>query len=198
VAILAGGESRRMGRDKGSLPVAGVPMLARVLAAVRASGLRVVIVGRPDVAAIVGDDGLPRIADDAPGNGPLGGIATALRVTGGSLLAVACDMPLMTPDALLWLAGQTPLAAHRDGVITLNGGRYEPLFSIYSHAALPLIESLLARRERALRALIAAGDFLHIEAPPTIVPALANINTPEELGEVERGGGWRRERTTKA
>jgi molybdopterin-guanine dinucleotide biosynthesis protein A len=173
-----------MGRDKGSIPVAGVPMLARVLAAVRASGLRVVIVGRPDIVAVDGCDDVPRIPDDAPGNGPLGGIATALRVTSGSILAVACDMPLMTPDALLWLAGHISLAGHRDGVITLNGDRHEPLFSIYSHAALPLIESLLARRELALRGLISAGDFLHAEAPPSIAPTLANINTPEELGEM--------------
>src|ERR1700693_5380089 len=97
--ILAGGESSRMGVDKGLLEVAGVPMI------VRAARLAESVVGAP--AVVVGTPekyrglGLRAIADDWPGCGPLGGIATALRASEADWnLIVACDLPYLTRE---WL-----------------------------------------------------------------------------------------------
>ena len=77
--ILAGGESSRMGVDKGLLEIAGVPMIVRAAALVE-SVVRapVVVVGAPEKYSGLG---LRAIADDWPGCGPLGGIATALRAS---------------------------------------------------------------------------------------------------------------------
>ena len=191
VAVLAGGESRRMGREKGSLMVAGIPMLVRVLDAALATGLPVAVVGRSRIAALDGygrGKEVLRLTDDVPGSGPLGAIATALRATGGMVLGVACDMPRLTPEAILWLADRALSAGDRHGVATLNGGRPEPLFSTYSPSVLPLMESLFARGERALHALITAGDFAHIAIPDDHLPALLNINTPDDLRGIGEGG----------
>jgi molybdopterin-guanine dinucleotide biosynthesis protein A len=59
------------------------------------------------------------LADAAPGSGPLGGLATALarvRATGGDgVLAVACDMPRLSADALRWLLDQAAAALAAGG-----------------------------------------------------------------------------------
>jgi molybdopterin-guanine dinucleotide biosynthesis protein A len=65
-------------------------------------------------------------------------------------------------------------------VIVDNGGQWEPLFSIYKGACLPLIEANLAAGRRSLHALIKAGEFNFVEAPPEISALLVNVNTPED------------------
>src|SRR5271170_8361327 len=92
--ILAGGESSRMGRDKALLELNGVVLI------VRAADLVESVTG---ACAVVGDSvrleglSLRVIADDFPGAGPLGGIATALRTSNaGWNLIVACDLPYLT------------------------------------------------------------------------------------------------------
>lgn len=185
VAIMAGGGSRRMGRDKAELSVGGMPMLGRVAGAALATGLPVMVVGRERGEGIGGP---LFIRDDAPGNGPIGGIATALRHAGGPVLAIACDMPLLTTEALLWLAATAIDAGDHDGVVAVNDGRPEPLFALYDMSALPLIDALLARGDRALRSLVAAGRFLHRDVPSAIAGTLRNINTPGDLAGLGEPG----------
>src|SRR5690606_911341 len=97
VAILTGGESRRMGQDKALLDWNGTPMLAHILARLRPLGeliAEVLIVGdRPQYHEF----GAAVIADRYPGAGTLGGIATALEVARNDwVLILACDMPLIS------------------------------------------------------------------------------------------------------
>jgi len=182
IAIMAGGLSRRMGRDKAALPVAGVPMLDRVVRASLATGLPVMVVGRRGVAGI---DDAACIEDEAPGSGPLGAIATALRAAGGPVLALACDMPLLSSGAIGWLAAMAPRIGSADGVVTMNAGRPEPLFSIYAPSALGAIDRLMEREELAVRSLLSGGDFLRADLPGHLRGAIRNINTPGDLLDIQ-------------
>src|SRR5579862_3839386 len=99
--VLAGGRSRRMGRDKALLPYRGAPLIAHVAGTVEKvlddSG-HVAIVGAPDRYR---DLGYRVLADLFPGCGPLGGIVTALSLAESDWnLIVACDMPNLDPADL--------------------------------------------------------------------------------------------------
>lgn len=200
VAILAGGQSRRMGRDKAQITVDGLPLLERTARTALAACPSVVVVGR----ALPEDWPLPGVAfleDEAPDQGPLGGLATALRDLGAAeergdptgrpdaVLLLACDLPALTEEALPWLMQtaqeRQPLGA---GLITVNNGRREPLFSVYTPHCLPRIETNLAAGRRSLQALIDAGDFKFAGITPTLAPSLLNVNTPEELARWNQTG----------
>ena len=105
-AILAGGQSRRMGRDKASIIWQGETLLARTARVAQEAGFAVMVIGRER------PDGWPlpdtRFVPDAyPGQGPLGGLATALEAANQDVLLLACDMPLLSVEAIAWLNGQT-------------------------------------------------------------------------------------------
>ena len=179
--IFAGGQSRRMGQDKARLEIGGMPLLERIAACALSAGLPVLVVGR----SRPGDWDLENVAfaeDDRPGCGPLGGLHTALSRISAPVLAIACDMPRLTGESLCWLAAQADaesIGLH--GLVVVNSGRWEPLFSVYTPACLPLIASQIAGHRLSLHGLIEAGDFGTALAPDWLAAQLINVNTPEEL-----------------
>jgi molybdopterin-guanine dinucleotide biosynthesis protein A len=170
-----------MGRDKANLEVDGLPLLERTAALAKAVGLPVLIVGRSRPA----DwplDAVPFVEDAQPGRGPLGGLHMALTQVKGPVLVIACDMPRLSADALRWLIaeGQSERAGEY-GLVVVNSGQWEPLFSVYTPKCLALIEERMQQGRLSLHGLIEAGRFGMAEAPPWIEPLLLNVNTPEEL-----------------
>jgi molybdopterin-guanine dinucleotide biosynthesis protein A len=88
-----------MGGDKAEIVVDGVIMLDRVAAALGAAAEGIVVLGRQR-------RGWECWPDEAPGGGPLSGIATALRRMGsGRALFLAVDQPFARPETLRELAG---------------------------------------------------------------------------------------------
>jgi molybdopterin-guanine dinucleotide biosynthesis protein A len=155
--LFVGGRARRMGGiAKGLLPApdGSGPLVARLVRHAAALGLRCVLVGD---AAAYGALGLPALADDPPGIGPLGGLRALLLAGRPSpVLALACDMPYVSLALLqrLWrepAAGSGPpaavTAARRDG-------RWEPLCARYAAAVLPVLDQALAAGERSFQALL--------------------------------------------
>jgi len=172
-----------MGTDKARLAVDGRTLLERIAEAALSVGLPTLVIGRarpadwPLVAVAFAEDALP-------GRGPLGGLHTALTLTNGPILALACDMPRLSSDALRWLASEASSdAAGEHGLIVVNAGRWEPLFSCYTLACLPLIETRLSENLLSLHGLIKAGDFGQVVAPDWLAAQLLNVNTPEDLQE---------------
>jgi molybdopterin-guanine dinucleotide biosynthesis protein A len=168
-----------MGTDKAALEVEGRTLLARTAQVAMEARLPVLVVGRPrpDEWPV---DTVAFAEDIQPGLGPLGGLATALRRSDTTaVLALACDLPLLTPEAVRWLGTQSGQGKEH-GLIVVNNGNWEPLFSIYTPACLPLIEARLAVGKRSLHGLIEAGQFAFRDAPDWIAAQLANINTPEQ------------------
>ncbi len=127
-AVLCGGRSTRMGRDKAMVEVDGVPMAGRVAAALRAAGCHPVLAIGGDAPALAAI-GLDAVADDHPGEGPLGGILTALRcfepmpASAQAVVIVSCDVPWLTPavvralvDAPVATTSSSPTAPPRAAV----------------------------------------------------------------------------------
>lgn len=176
--ILAGGRSRRMGRDKAQLTIAGQTPFARMLAVFRQIFPRILIAGdRPDLAR----PDVPAIPDEFPGSA-LGGLYTGLlAATTPFIFAAACDMPF--PDAALVRA----LVRRRQGwdaVVPCPPAGPEPLFAVYGKKCLePMRELLGKKRFRIIDIFprIRLRLVLPEEMPPGWERALINVNTPEEL-----------------
>jgi molybdenum cofactor guanylyltransferase len=158
--ILAGGESSRMGRDKALLELDGMPLI------VRAARLLESIVGAPTVVGYREEFcvlGLRTIADDAPGAGPLGGIATALRAARAPWsLVVACDLPYVTQAWLKFLTGRAA-ASQADVVMPMNERGAEPLCAVYNKSAERAIREALARGTRKITDALAGARIEAIE-----------------------------------
>jgi molybdopterin-guanine dinucleotide biosynthesis protein A len=138
--ILAGGQSRRMGRDKAWLPLAGKSLLARQVELVRQLGpAEVFIAGRADTdyRAL----GCRVLTDRFLGAGPLAGLERALEATTTPLLLVlAVDLPNLTVPFLRRLADG---CAGEAGVVPRHAGHLEPLVAFYPKVAWPVLVELL-------------------------------------------------------
>ena len=186
LGILAGGESRRLGRDKATVPFAGTTLLQHVAGRLAPEGVPVIVATRPDGPGR--DLGYPWVPDELPGEGPLSG-ATALLYACETpfLLLVPCDAPLLPP-----LIGDRLLdrAPGVDGVLAVAEGRTWPLPALLTVDLAPLFRSLLeggARRadawlEHAPAALIPFEDLCPGVSPER---AFLNVNTPEDLVRAE-------------
>jgi molybdopterin-guanine dinucleotide biosynthesis protein A len=127
--VLVGGASSRMGRDKGLLELEGEALVVRAA--------KVVASATAAPATIIGGEaynsfGLRVVADDLPGAGPLGGIATILRASAAPWnLIVACDLPYLTREWLAFLVMRA-LASKADAVLPMNERGAEPLCAMYN------------------------------------------------------------------
>jgi molybdenum cofactor guanylyltransferase len=202
--VLAGGVGRRFGSDKARALVAGTRLIDRALAATAAFEPVWVVAGEPARAAALAPL-LPEpervVPDDLPGAGPIGGIATALRLAGHRWVAVlAVDLPLIDPDwwtALMAAADVgSATAAGRPLAIAARGpdGRWEPLAALYHGDLAPLAaEHAAPGGDRSLQRFLAAAGaqaIAYAALPAGAVAALHNVNTREDAAAVEsRWGG---------
>ena len=181
-AILAGGKSRRMGRNKALLPFRGRPLVARVHETLQPLF--------EDIFLVTNDPGLfdfvpcPKIPDRVPGKGPISGVDAALRFSRYPyVLVVGCDTPFLSPSLLELLAGKTQDA---DLVIPCGPRGPEPLCAVYGKGCLPLIEESLRKGDFSLMALV--GRLRTREIPAEEVTevdpgfrSFMNINTPDDF-----------------
>lgn len=183
VAILAGGQSRRMGRDKAFLPLAGKPMIQHVIDA--AAGLRVPVLLIANEPGRYRRFGLPVYTDRIPGGGALGGVYTALlAATTPYVVCLACDMPFVRADLLRYMIAQ--LTDESEVVIPEAGGHLHPLHAIYRRSIAPLIADQLARQVLAIRDLLTQLHVLvlpeaQLNAAGFEARPFVNLNTPEDL-----------------
>jgi molybdenum cofactor guanylyltransferase len=174
-AVLCGGASRRMGVDKATLQIDGVAMARRVADVLVAAGCSpVVAIGGNQTQML--DLGLEFVADDSPGEGPLGGILTALSVAAPALV-VACDLPYLRPDTLS--AVVRSLGEH-DAAVAFTD-RAEPLCALWSDSAAGYLRAQFQAGERALHRAIGGLDIAWVKVP---LAELRNINMPGDLGSL--------------
>ena len=159
--ILAGGQSQRMGKDKGRLRLGSATLTGHVQNAGRAAGF-VVRVIRQDLQ---------------PGQGPLGGVITAWkRSKADVLLFLSCDMPYVEPALLQRLTRQ--LKPADEAVFTAHGERVGFPF-LLRRDSLTVVESQIATGQRSLQALAHALNARRWVPPQAWQRQLANLNTPE-------------------
>ena len=181
-AILAGGKSWRMGRDKAWLDLGdGVPLVRRVANALaEVADELVVVTGDPRYAEL----SYPLVPDRYGEKGAFGGIATAVAATRGELVCVAaCDMPWPSPEVYRLLLR---LADGYDVAIPRIDGEYETMHAVYRRTCLPAIERALARGEMRVISFFPYVRVRNVSADEVrpLDPDLrsfANLNTPEEL-----------------
>jgi molybdopterin-guanine dinucleotide biosynthesis protein A len=126
--LLAGGESSRMGRDKVLLDLGGLPLIVRMERLVQKVAGKPTAIGRPEVMQPLG---VRAVRDEWPGAGPLGGIATGLRLLEESwALIVACDLPFLTEEWLKFLV-DSAISSTADAILPMNEGGPEPLCAMY-------------------------------------------------------------------
>ena len=183
--VLVGGKSLRFGSDKLRAGVDGGWLVDRPIAALRAVyGPRVVLVGACDAAVAGRADGV--VADAFPGAGPMGGIVSALRASGGAgIFVLAGDMPGVTAeDVRAVLAGA--VAAPGAWAVLAEAGRLHPCFGVYRAGALATLEARLAAGERGLTGALPAERVARVAVAAR---AAANVNTPGELEGWAGAGG---------
>lgn len=183
--VLAGGRSSRMGREKALLELGGVPLI------VRTARLVETVLGS---ARVVGETagiralGLSTVPDDWPGVGPLGGIATALRVSRAPWsLVVACDLPYLTVAWLEYLVSRA-LGSGADAVIAMNASGAEPLCAAYRESAEPTIRSALSLGKLKVRSMLEnlRGEVIEPEEWKRFDSdgyLFKNMNSPEDYEE---------------
>ncbi|MEV4131035.1 NTP transferase domain-containing protein [Dactylosporangium sp. NPDC049742] len=203
--ILAGGGGTRLGgQDKPMLPVAGVPMLDRVLAAVEGAALRIVV-GPPR-------EGLPAgvrtVREEPPGAGPAAATAAALGLVpraaaeeqaeakeqaeaeeGPALVGLfAADLPYLTAEGVGVLVAA--VGSHADGAVFVDGrGKRQLLCGVWRAGALrDAVERLGAPEGRSMRAVLDGLDVVEVEWTGSGPAPYFDCDTEEDLRRADRTG----------
>ena len=149
--LLAGGESRRMGRDKATLHWRGRPLWEWQIEKLRAlHPEKILLSARSDVPWRPTD--VEMLRDAPPSRGPLSGLAAALAsIETDHLFALAVDMPFMTTENLLTLCS---LATEGMGVVPMIDGKAEPLCAIYPKEARTSVAQALDGNDFSLQPVV--------------------------------------------
>lgn len=179
--VLAGGASRRMGRDKATLTVDGMfggrTLVEHLVSVVgqRCAPLYVVAAQRQALPALPAQV----LRDEVPGLGPLPAIGLGLRAAAraGAERAFVCavDMPFLTPAVIDELAG----AATPADIVLARAGRDHYLAAVYRTGLAETVDALVAAGERRVGALVDAVEAERITIADAAV--LANLNSPEDV-----------------
>jgi molybdenum cofactor guanylyltransferase len=180
--VLAGGASRRMGRDKATLPYEGKTLVEHMVSVVspRCSPVFVIAAPGQPLPTLQADV----LRDEVRGVGPLLATGRGLRAAAdaGVKLAFVCavDMPLLSSDLIDELAG--PAVRLGADVVLPWDGRDHYLAGVYRTSLADRVDALVAAGERSMRALVDTVDTQRIVMPEQ--PSLTNVNTAADLTAV--------------
>jgi molybdenum cofactor guanylyltransferase len=182
ICILAGGSSKRMGRDKSRLRLGPTTMLGHIQKAARATGLQVRIIRR----------------DCIPKCGPLSGIYTALKTTRvDAVLFLACDMPLISKELIQFMLEE--IEESRESRLQAAVGRSYPgaLFVrsrgragfpfVLPRETIGTVERQIQTGDYSLQGLAKAVHAAIIPLRHRLSRQLFNVNTPEDLAVIRVG-----------
>jgi molybdopterin-guanine dinucleotide biosynthesis protein A len=174
-AVLAGGESRRFGQDKSTLNFGDTNLLERIYHELTSVVKSCCIIGRKQKGINIHDE---LFTDDIVTNvGPIGGLHTALNISNIPILLTSCDMPFLKKNHIQFLIDQfdSSMAA----TIAVSEKGIEPLFGIYQHEVLPIIDRFIANNEFALYRLFdhLQVKFVDFAKAGYISDLFFNINT---------------------
>lgn len=182
VVVLAGGEGTRIGGGKPLRLLGDRPLIDHAL------GLA--LQWSDDVAVAVRDKAQLGSVDvpflpDSEGDGPIAGIASALRFAheGGmdAVLTIPCDEPFLPPD-LPWRLEE---ALTQPVAIPFSDGRLHPASALWSSSALSALPAYLATGRRSLLGFAEAVGYATVEWPATPHDPFFNINSAADLAAAE-------------
>ena len=200
--ILAGGMSRRLGRNKALEPFLGETLIRRVIRRMRLVADEAIVVANDEwrVAELDLPDDVRAVVDRYPGKGSLGGILTGLESARTEWAAFcACDMPFVNADLYRWLLS---MREKHDAVVPEVDGRPEPIHAVYSRACVGPIRYRVAADDLKIasffedvRVLLAAEGQVRAIDPDLM--SFFNVNTQEDLDtalDMARGAAARENR----
>jgi molybdopterin-guanine dinucleotide biosynthesis protein A len=190
--VLAGGRSRRMGRNKALLPApdaSSLTFVERLASLLAEICTEILLVARDETSgkeysSLSGSQNWRIVYDQVANQGPLMGLYSGLQATTFShALVLAVDLPFVQPALLSWLSA-FPLTDKM--LVPRVHGTPQVLLARYPRSLLPAIEQCLRAGRRDPRALLeqVVPRFLEEEQARAIDPDLrsfVNINTPEDF-----------------
>ena len=187
--LLAGGRSRRMGKDKRFLYVGEESLLSRSQRILRSIFSTVYIVIAQDSQSLDAD--VPVLRDLVSQCGSLGGLFTGLKNAETSHVFLAsCDMPFLSPKVIQFLVTQKETV---DIVIVRNDEGLQSTHALYSQKCLPMIADMIRRGSLRIRDLVNHPDLgvrvIDGKEIQTIEPgsrSFVNVNTPADLERAQR------------
>lgn len=182
-AVLCGGASRRMGTDKAAIAVDGQSLVERTVATLRAAGCaEVVVVGLADDIATTAR----RVDDQWPGEGPFGGVVTALEASRPApyVAVVATDLPFVTPRTIRSLVAH--LGDADADVAVARTSDIEPLCAVWRTVTVPYLRAAFLAGLRAVHGALGQLDCVDVDIDPD---ELINLNTPADLARITIASG---------
>ena len=181
--VLAGGASRRMGRNKAFLELDGRALIKVVIERMASVCAEVLVVAGD--AQLYVNFGVPVVEDRFRDVGALGGLHAGLDAANHELaLVVGCDMPFLNPDLLRafvgWADGfDAAVLRHREK------GYLEPLHGAYRRACLPVIEESIQAKRRRIVSFFPSVRMRYVTVKDVTLfdpnlHSFRNINTPQE------------------
>lgn len=180
--ILAGGASRRMGRNKALLEVDGSPIITRTYRILASLFHEVIVVTNSPHDY----DFLPcrKVPDIYPGCGSIAGLHSALAYNYSThSFVTACDMPFLDPAIIRYLCDFQ--SGGYDAVIPFSEGGQEPLHALYSATCKDVFEKAIQMGERKIldvldRVNIRRVTYDEVQSVSPQAMSFLNVNTPEE------------------
>ena len=184
--ILAGGMSRRLGRNKAIEPFEGEPLIRRVIARMKRVARDVIVVANDEerISELDLPDDVSSVVDQFPAKGPLGGIITGLdSVATGWAAFCACDMPFLNPKLYHMLLAQR---SRYDAIVPVIDDRPEPTHAIYSRACIEPIRERISADDLKVSSFF---DYVRVRLVPEMeirasdpnLLSFYNINTQHDL-----------------
>lgn len=183
--ILAGGRSRRMGRDKLTLDINGTTLVETVVSRFAEEFAEVYL-------SVADADKYPditvrKITDVYPDVGPMSGLHAALSgVEAEAMFVTAADLPYACPQAAKRII---ELGAGYDAcIIRLPDGKLEPLFGYYAKSLLPRCEEAIRAGRYQVLELYRGANVRYITVSELgnlwSDKLIVNINTPEDYDKI--------------
>jgi molybdopterin-guanine dinucleotide biosynthesis protein A len=170
-----------MGRDKALLETPNGPLAAVVAAALGGAGCTAVVLVGGDGDALVEATGIPWLPDLAPGEGPLGGLATvAAHHPGRPVVVCACDLPWIRASDLAALIDPVRDGDAELAVAVVDGVPQWSAVALSARAA-TMVAGEFRSGERALHRAVAHSGLAVAHVVPQRPEALADVDRPEDL-----------------
>ncbi|MDB5030699.1 NTP transferase domain-containing protein [Mucilaginibacter sp.] len=182
--VLAGGQSIRMGHDKGALNWYGKEQRYYMADMLKELCEDVFISCRPEQKQEI-DTTYNTLTDTFIGLGPFGAILSAFRENPNTAwLIVACDLPLLDANTLQYLIANRNPSAIATAYENVHDGFPEPLITIWEPKSYPLLLAFLAQGYSCPRKVLINSDTTLLKAGDT--DALTNVNTPDDFEKIKR------------
>ena len=139
--ILAGGNSSRMGTDKGVMDLNGEKVIQYVIEALKPNVDNIIIIANNSNYL---DFGFPVYRDEIKDCGPLGGIYSGLlKSTTDKNIVLSCDIPFITSKLISQIIAES---SEYDVTVPVHDGKTEPLCAVYTKNCMPKFKELLENK----------------------------------------------------